>query len=123
MYTIYSQTIGIKTLFAGSSCNDLVTLDSQLVISGHLDKKIRFWDVRIDPPQSEISLQGKITSLDISSGNHFFFLVLDINKNKKLFILLSTPYLDKNYLLASIRDVNALKMIDIRMNQVIETYW
>lgn len=59
---------GIKTLFAGSSCNDLVTLDSQLVISGHLDKKIRFWDVRVDPPQSEIVLQGKITSLDISSG-------------------------------------------------------
>lgn len=30
---------------------------------------------------------------------------------------------DKNYLLASIRDVNTLKMIDIRMNQVVETYW
>lgn len=60
--------IGIKTLFAGSSCNDLVTLDSQSVISGHVDKKIRFWDVRADPPQSEILLQGKITSLDLSSS-------------------------------------------------------
>jgi autophagy-related protein 16 len=72
-------------------------MDAQLIISGHLDKKIRFWDARLDPTQSEILLQGKITSLDVSS--------------------------DRNYLLASIKDVNALKMIDIRMNQVIETFW
>ncbi|CAF0735433.1 unnamed protein product [Brachionus calyciflorus] len=90
------QKACIKTLFAGSSCNDLVTMDSQSIISGHLDKKIRFWDIRMDPPQTEISLQGKITSLDVSSN--------------------------RNYLLASIRDVNCLKMIDIRMNQVTETY-
>lgn len=90
------QKACIKTLFAGSSCNDLVTLDSQSIISGHLDKKIRFWDARADPTQSEILLQGKITSLDVSAN--------------------------RNYLLASIRDVNALKMIDIRMNQVTETF-
>lgn len=90
------QKACIKTLFAGSSCNDLVTLDSQSIISGHVDKKIRFWDIRADPTQSEIVLQGKITSLDVSSN--------------------------RNYLLASIRDVNALKMIDIRMNQVVETF-
>ena len=59
---------GIKTLFAGSSCNDLVTLDSQTIISGHIDKKIRFWDTRSDPAQTEILLQGKITALDISSS-------------------------------------------------------
>lgn len=62
------QKACIKTLFAGSSCNDLVTLDSQTIISGHLDKKIRFWDARADPTQSEIVLQGKITSLDVSSS-------------------------------------------------------
>lgn len=90
------QKACIKTLFAGSSCNDLVTLDSQTIISGHIDKKIRFWDTRSDPAQTEILLQGKITALDISSN--------------------------KNYLLASIRDVNTLKLIDIRMNQVTETY-
>lgn len=90
------QKACIKTLFAGSSCNDLVTLDSQSIISGHVDKRIRFWDVRSDPTQSEIVLQGKITSLDVSSN--------------------------RNYLLASIRDENALKMIDIRMNQVVETF-
>ncbi len=66
---IFKFIKGIKTLFAGSSCNDLVTLDSQSIISGHVDKKIRFWDVRADPPQSEISLQGKISSLDVSSSN------------------------------------------------------
>ena len=59
---------GIKTLFAGSSCNDLVTLDSSSIVSGHVDKKIRFWDVRADPAQSEIVLQGKISSLDVSSS-------------------------------------------------------
>jgi autophagy-related protein 16 len=59
---------GIKTLFAGSSCNDAVAFDSQCIISGHLDKKIRFWDVRADPTQSEILLQGKVTSLDISAS-------------------------------------------------------
>lgn len=90
------QKACIKTLFAGSSCNDLVTLDSQSIISGHLDRKIRFWDARADPTQSEILLQGKITSLDVSSN--------------------------RNYLLACIRDENALKMIDIRMNKVTETF-
>jgi autophagy-related protein 16 len=67
------QKACIKTLFVGSSCNDLVTLDSQSIISGHLDKKIRFWDVRTDNSQSEILLQGKITSLDVSSSELNFF--------------------------------------------------
>ncbi|KAJ8946512.1 hypothetical protein NQ318_004647 [Aromia moschata] len=38
----------IETKFAGSSCNDLVTVDSagSIIISGHFDKSIRFWDSR-----------------------------------------------------------------------------
>lgn len=36
---------GIKTVFAGSSCNDIVCTE-QCVMSGHFDKKIRFWDIR-----------------------------------------------------------------------------
>ena len=38
----------IRTIFVGSSCNDLVTGDSSgnSIISGHADKKIRFWDPR-----------------------------------------------------------------------------
>lgn len=38
---------GIKTVFAGSSCNDIVCTE-QCVMSGHFDKKIRFWDIRYD---------------------------------------------------------------------------
>lgn len=36
---------GIKTVFAGSSCNDIVCTE-QCVMSGHFDKKVRFWDIR-----------------------------------------------------------------------------
>jgi autophagy-related protein 16 len=66
------QKACMKTLFAGSSCNDAVTVDSQCIISGHFDKKIRFWDIRVDQTQCEILLQGKVTSLDISAGNNFY---------------------------------------------------
>lgn len=71
-------------------------MDNQSVISGHLDKKIRFWDIRADQTQSEIIMGGKISSLDLSAS--------------------------KNYLLANIKDINALKLIDIRMNQVVQTF-
>lgn len=61
---------GIRTMFAGSSCNDLVTSDliGSNVISGHFDKCIRFWDTRTDASPNKIELQGKITSLDLSPG-------------------------------------------------------
>jgi len=57
-------------MFAGSSCNTLVTIGS-LVISGHFDKKIRFWDKRAGDAQSnEITLQGKVTSLCLAGGKY-----------------------------------------------------
>jgi hypothetical protein len=59
----------MKTLFAGSSCNDAVALDSQCIISGHLDRKVRFWDGRKDQTHHEIVLEGKVTSLDLSQSN------------------------------------------------------
>lgn len=61
---------GIETKFAGSSCNDLVTSDGSgsTIISGHFDKRIRFWDTRSDSTSDDILLQGKITSLDLSRG-------------------------------------------------------
>lgn len=43
--TIGLSFLGIKTVFAGSSCNDIVCTE-QCVMSGHFDKKIRFWDIR-----------------------------------------------------------------------------
>ena len=60
----------IETKFAGSSCNDLVTTDSSgsTIISGHFDKKIRFWDTRTDNSANDIVMPAKITSLDLSKG-------------------------------------------------------
>jgi len=60
--------IGTKTIFAGSSCNDLVTLHSNVIISGHFDKRVRFWDSRSDNTSNEIGLHGRITSLALSPG-------------------------------------------------------
>lgn len=33
------MTLGISTKFAGSSCNDLVTVDGVQILSGHFDKR------------------------------------------------------------------------------------
>ena len=85
---------GVSTKFAGSSCNDLVTIDGVQIISGHFDKRIRFWDQRSETSHNEIVLQGKVTSLDISR--------------------------DMNYLLACVRD-DTLVTIDLRQNQKILT--
>jgi len=87
-----------RTIFAGSSCNDIVInegMGSQ-VASGHLDRTVRFWDVRSENQSSvgEITLQGRITSLDLSP--------------------------DMNCMLASARD-DTVKLLDLRMNQVMST--
>lgn len=60
---------GTKTLFAGSSCNDVVAGKGMgtTVISGHFDRRIRFWDTRT-ATANEIALQGKVTSLDHFPG-------------------------------------------------------
>ncbi|OQR79631.1 autophagy-related protein 16-1-like [Tropilaelaps mercedesae] len=87
----------LRTLFAGSSCNDLITSDVNAanIISGHFDKKVRFWDTRTDTTPTEILLGDKITSLDLSS--------------------------DRNYILCCVRD-DTLKVIDVRANQVLSTF-
>lgn len=71
---MFSSFPGIETKFAGSSCNDLVTVDSagSTIISGHYDKRIRFWDTRSESNANEILLQGKVTSLDLSKGKHYY---------------------------------------------------
>lgn len=60
---------GIRTLFAGSSCNDAVAGRGlgTTVISGHFDRRIRFWDTRT-ATANEIALQGRVTSLDHFPG-------------------------------------------------------
>ena len=61
---------GSKTLFAGSKCNDLVVWGSasSSIISGHFDKTVRFWDMRSDTTPKQITLEGRVTSVDISPG-------------------------------------------------------
>ncbi|PVD18631.1 hypothetical protein C0Q70_21181 [Pomacea canaliculata] len=62
----------VKTIFAGSSCNDLVTLHDNNIVSGHFDKRVRFWDIRSDSSTNEIMLQGRLTSLNLAP--EFFIL-------------------------------------------------
>ncbi|KAF7280861.1 hypothetical protein GWI33_005411, partial [Rhynchophorus ferrugineus] len=87
----------IVTKFAGSSCNDLVTVDNagSTIISGHFDKTIRFWDSRSESSANNIVLNGKVTSLDLTR--------------------------DAKHLLACVRD-DTLKLIDLRMNHVINSF-
>ncbi|GLH02150.1 Guanine nucleotide-binding protein subunit beta-2 [Gryllus bimaculatus] len=88
---------GIETKFVGSSCNDVVTLDGSgsTIISGHVDKRVRFWDTRAERTADEVELSGKVTSLDLSRDN--------------------------NFLLACARD-NSLRILDLRMKQVIGSF-
>lgn len=87
----------IETKFAGSSCNDLVTTDSlgSTIISAHLDKKIRFWDIRTEKQADDVLMTNKITSLDLSK--------------------------DCNNLICTVRD-DTIKMLDLRKNQVTATF-
>ncbi|XP_061536826.1 autophagy-related protein 16-1 isoform X3 [Phycodurus eques] len=83
----------MKTVFTGSSCNDIVCTE-QCVMSGHFDKKVRFWDIRAESNVRELELLGRVTSLDL---NH-----------------------DRTELLACSRD-DLLKIVDLRANAVRQT--
>lgn len=116
---------GMKTVFAGSSCNDIVCTE-QCVMSGHFDKKVRFWDIRsVNVPRGflgvwrlgwkqrsprvracvcvcraesivrELELLGRVTSLDL---NH-----------------------ERTELLTCSRD-DLVKVIDLRTNGVRHTF-
>ncbi|XP_076832773.1 autophagy-related protein 16-1 isoform X3 [Brachyhypopomus gauderio] len=84
----------MKTVFAGSSCNDIVCTE-QCVMSGHFDKKVRFWDIRAESIVCELELKGRVTSLDL---NH-----------------------DRTELLTCSRD-DLVKIIDLRNNTVRQTF-
>ncbi|KAM3931693.1 autophagy-related protein 16-1 isoform 3-T3 [Leptodactylus fuscus] len=84
----------IKTVFAGSSCNDIVCTE-QCVMSGHFDKKIRFWDIRTECIVRELELQGRITALDLNP--------------------------ERTELLSCSRD-DMIKIIDLRANAVRQTF-
>ncbi|KAM7043579.1 autophagy-related protein 16-1 isoform 6-T6 [Acridotheres tristis] len=84
----------IKTVFAGSSCNDIVCTE-QCVMSGHFDKKIRFWDIRTESIVKELELFGRITALDLNP--------------------------ERTELLTCSRD-DLLKIIDLRVSAVKQTF-
>ncbi|XP_061097080.1 autophagy-related protein 16-1-like isoform X2 [Conger conger] len=84
----------MKTVFAGSSCNDIVCTE-QCVMSGHFDKKVRFWDIRAESIVQELELLGRVTSLDL---NH-----------------------DRTQLLTCSRD-DLLKIFDLRSNAVRQSF-
>lgn len=135
---------GIRTIFAGSSCNDLVPSDSAAttIISGHFDKKIRFWDTRTEQSANEVPLQGKITSLCLSRGWSLDFLssfsvgkfgcylywynvfsVLHCLQIMRMIwqFFLNVSFSDGFYLLSCVRD-DSLKILDLRKNQVVNTF-
>ncbi|XP_066565817.1 autophagy-related protein 16-1 isoform X2 [Amia ocellicauda] len=84
----------IKTVFAGSSCNDIVCTE-QCVMSGHFDKKVRYWDIRAESIVQELELQGRVTSLDLNA--------------------------DRTELLTCSRD-DLVKIVDLRTNTVRQTF-
>lgn len=53
-----------------------------MIISGHWDKKIRFWDLRVSSvnPSHELAIQGRVTSLSLFPGKE--------RKREKYFIIL-----------------------------------
>uniref|UniRef100_A0A8C5MCT6 Autophagy-related protein 16 domain-containing protein n=1 Tax=Leptobrachium leishanense TaxID=445787 RepID=A0A8C5MCT6_9ANUR len=55
----------IRSLSAPSYCSDVVCCNS-CIISGHWDKKIRFWDSRCKSCITEVMLEDKVTSLSLS---------------------------------------------------------
>ncbi|XP_065279295.1 protein Atg16l2 [Emys orbicularis] len=83
-----------RTINVVSYCNDVVCGDN-VIVSGHHDKKIRFWDSRGPRCTEVIPVEGKVTSLHISQ--------------------------DQMHLLSCSRD-NTLKVIDLKMNNVRQVF-
>ena len=58
----------VNTLYPGSSVNDLAAVDEHVVVSGHFDKKLRFYDLRAGTqPSTEMVCGGRVTSVDLGS--------------------------------------------------------
>ncbi|XP_010601537.1 autophagy-related protein 16-2 isoform X3 [Fukomys damarensis] len=85
---------GSRTINALSYCNDVVCGD-HIIISGHNDQKIRFWDSRGPCCTQVIPVQGRVTSLSLSN--------------------------DQLHLLSCSRD-DTLKVIDLRVSNVRQVF-
>ncbi|XP_054830493.1 protein Atg16l2 [Eublepharis macularius] len=85
---------GSRTINVFSYCNDIACCDT-VIVSGHHDKTIRFWDSREPGCTQVIPVEGKVTSLSVSP--------------------------DQMHLLSCSRD-NALKVIDLRMHNIRQVF-
>ncbi|CAK6449005.1 unnamed protein product [Pipistrellus nathusii] len=83
-----------RTINVLSYCNDVVCGD-HVIISGHNDQKIRFWDSRGPRCTQVIPVQGRVTSLSLSH--------------------------DQLHLLSCSRD-NTLKVIDLRFSNIRQVF-
>ncbi|XP_037378824.1 protein Atg16l2 isoform X2 [Talpa occidentalis] len=83
-----------RTINVLSYCNDVVCGD-HIIISGHSDQKIRFWDSRGPCCTQVIPVQGRVTSLSLSQ--------------------------DQLHLLSCSRD-NTLKVIDLRVSNIRQVF-
>ncbi|XP_054432114.1 protein Atg16l2 [Pteronotus mesoamericanus] len=83
-----------RTINVFSYCNDVVCGD-HVIISGHSDQKIRFWDSRAPRCTQVIPVQGRVTSLSLSH--------------------------DHLHLLSCSRD-NTLKVIDVRVSNIRQVF-
>jgi len=83
-----------RTINVLSYCNDVVCGD-HVIISGHSDQKIRFWDSRVPCCTQIIPVQGRVTSLSLSQ--------------------------DQLHLLSCSRD-DTLKVIDLRVSNIRQAF-
>lgn len=83
-----------RTINVLSYCNDVVCGD-HIIISGHNDQKIRFWDSRGPRCTQVIPVQGRVTSLSLSH--------------------------DQLHLLSCSRD-DTLKVIDLRVSNIRQVF-
>nr|XP_019599939.1 PREDICTED: autophagy-related protein 16-2 isoform X2 [Rhinolophus sinicus] len=83
-----------RTINVLSYCNDVVCGD-HVIISGHNDQKIRFWDSRVPRCIQVIPVQGRVTSLSLSQ--------------------------DHLHLLSCSRD-DTLKVIDLRVSNIRQVF-
>ncbi|XP_058161894.1 protein Atg16l2 isoform X2 [Dasypus novemcinctus] len=83
-----------RTINVLSYCNDVVCGD-HIIISGHNDQKIRFWDSRGPRCTQVIPVQGRVTSLNLSH--------------------------DQLHLLSCSRD-DTLKVIDLRVSNIRQVF-
>ncbi|VDN02770.1 unnamed protein product [Thelazia callipaeda] len=88
--------VGARTYFTNSVVYDIVSSDHyKMVVSGHYDRKIRFWDPRLKEPIRIVELANKVSSLTLS--------------------------FDSTVVLASSRD-ETMSLIDLRSYQIIHIY-